>query len=136
MLTSFSLFLSLSLSFSLFLSFSLSLSSLSLFSTLCLFSLSSLSRLQGDKTKTPEYYPTSLTCFFRITLSPWYESKEQLESQLMTSMANGDMDGVVMRWVMWIGQRLRCETSVLLTVVVLNLIDNLIIDNNNFYIFF
>ena len=75
-----------SLSLSLFLSHFLSLF-LSLSSSL------SLSCLQGDKTKTPEYYPTSLTCFFRITLSPWYESKEQLESQLMTSMANGDMDG-------------------------------------------
>ena len=47
----------------------------------------------GDKIKTAESLPTSATCFFRVTLSPWYESKEQLEKALLISMANEDMDG-------------------------------------------
>ena len=47
----------------------------------------------GEKTKVVESLPSSMTCFFRVTLSPWYESMEVLERKLRMSMANGDLDG-------------------------------------------
>ena len=50
-------------------------------------------KIHGEKTRTAESLPTSGTCFFRVMLSPWYETKEQLEKALLVSMANDDLDG-------------------------------------------
>jgi hypothetical protein len=47
----------------------------------------------GDASKTVDSLPTSATCFFRITLSPWYETMEQLEKHLRYSMMYSDLDG-------------------------------------------
>ena len=49
--------------------------------------------ISGDVGKGAQSLPTSATCFFRLTLSPHLESKEQLESSLRLAIEHGDLDG-------------------------------------------
>ena len=49
--------------------------------------------ISGDVGKSSKSLPTSATCFFRLTLSPHFESKAQLESSLRLAIETGDLDG-------------------------------------------